>query len=252
MPLVRAYEELNERLAPELRKRDFAVDLPAGATVARLLAVLGIPDESVDLVLVDGASAGLDDSLDGVGRVALYPVFERFALAGVTRVRERPLRRPRFLADEHLARLARCLRLAGFDTHLAAGLDDVALVELGEREARIVLTRDRRLLEELRPSRAVYVASQRPREQFVLLVTALQLEDLALPFTLCMVCNSTLMPAPPETVVARVPASVRREHAAFRSCPGCGRVYWAGGHYRRMLALLSAAGIRAGPPPGPN
>lgn len=250
MPLVRAYEELNERLDPAHRKRDFPVDLPPGTAVAGLLEVLRIPPESVDFVLLDGEPGALDDTLDGVARVALYPVFERFALEGVTRVRDRPLRRPRFLADEHLARLARCLRMAGFDTGLAAGMDDVTLADLGEREGRILLTRDRHLLEVLRPSRAIYVASQRPREQFALVVTALQLECVAAPFTRCMLCNSALVAAAPETVVARVPASVRREHATFRSCPGCGRVYWAGGHYRRMLKLLSAAGIRGGPMAG--
>jgi len=243
---VRAYEELNDRLPPGRRKRPFTVEVPAGTEVGDLLAGLGIPPSAVDLVLVDGRPAGLDTALAGGERIAAYPVFEAFDVGAVSTIPGRPLRQPRFFADEHLARLGRYLRLAGFDTRLEPGLDDRALVEASEAQGRVLLTRDRHLVEFLRPSRVVVPHATRPTEQFVEVVRRLQLESLARPFTRCMVCNACLDPIGKADLPGDLPPRVRDAHEAFLRCGGCGRVYWPGSHHRRMGRLLGAAGI----PPG--
>jgi len=243
---VRVYEELNDFLAPGQRKRPFDVEAPAGSPVGDLLAGLGIPAAAVDLVLVDGRAAGLDTRLSGAERVAAYPVFEAFDLGGLSPIPGRPLRQPRFFADEHLARLGRYLRLAGFDTRIEPGLDDRALVEASQAQGRVLLTRDRHLVEFLRPSRVFVPLATRPAEQFVEVVRRLQLEALARPFTRCMVCNAPVAPVDRAALPPDLPERVRKAHSTFLGCGGCGRVYWPGSHHRRMGRLLEAAGISPG------
>lgn len=245
MVTVRVYEELNDHLAPERRKRAFEVAARPGTTVRELLASLGVPVGEVDLVLVAGRVAGLDDPLEEGDRLAAYPVFEAFDLGALAPIAGRPLRQPSFFADEHLARLARYLRLAGFDTRLAPGWDDARLVAASEAEGRILLTKDRHLVTFLRPSRVFVPGSGRPAEQFVELVRRLQLEAAARPFTRCIVCNARLRPARREELAGRVPARVRAAHEQFLACEDCGRIYWPGSHHRRMSRLLAAAGITA-------
>lgn len=243
MVTVRAYEELNDFLPAARRKRPFEVPGAAGLPVSGLLERLGIPAGAVDLVLVAGRPSGLDRVLVEGDRVALYPVFEALDVGGTTVLPGRPLRDPRFFADEHLARLARYLRLAGFDTRLAEGADDRAIVEAARSEGRILLTRDRHLVEFLAPSHVLVPRSGRPAEQFVEVVRRLQLESAARPFSRCMVCNSPLSDATAQAVEERVPDRVRDDHGGFLACGGCGRVYWPGSHHRRMSGLLAAAGI---------
>ena len=246
MVTVRVYEELNDFLKPGVRKRPFGVETPAGTPVGDLLAGLGIPTAAVDLVLVDGRPAGLDTVLAGGERVAAYPVFETFELGALSPMPGRPLRPPGFFADEHLARLCRYLRLAGFATRIEPGLEDRALVTASEAEGRVLLTRDRHLVEFLRPARVVVPRAVRPVEQFVEVVGRLQLEALARPFTRCLVCNAPLESLDRAALPVDLPDRVRRAHEAFLGCSGCGRVYWPGSHHRRMGRLLEAAGI----PPG--
>ncbi len=113
---VRCYEELNDFLPPGLRKRPFPWPLQRGQTVKSLVESLGIPHTEVDLVLVNGRSVGFAHRLADGDRLSVYPVFESLDLSAVTRVRPRPLRQVRFVLDVHLGRLARLLRLAGFDS----------------------------------------------------------------------------------------------------------------------------------------
>jgi hypothetical protein len=83
------------------------------------LGQLDIPAGAVELVLLDGHSAGLDARVRDGARVSLYPVFEAFDVAPLLRVHGEPLREPRFVCDTHLGKLGRRLRLLGFDTVLA-------------------------------------------------------------------------------------------------------------------------------------
>lgn len=147
-----------------------------------------------------------------------------------------PSGRPRFSADRNLGRLARWLRLLGYDTRFLAASTRATL--LAEREAgRTVLTRLRSLQGE--PG-VVFIAADSPSEQLRQLAAALPLE--AEPrLSRCSVCNTPLAPAPAQEVEARVPEHVRLTQRRFRRCPTCGRIYWPGSHLERMRAHLAQA-----------
>lgn len=149
---------------------------------------------------------------------------------------------PRFAADAMLARLARWLRVLGFDTFHDASVHDPELVRLADAEGRTLLTRDRRLLRELRPRHALEITHDAPAEQLRLVVTTLALPAPAELFTRCMVCNCVLSPAlPQEEADTVVPEGVRGIPGPVRRCPNCLRVYWHGSHTRRMRAAIERA-----------
>jgi len=147
----------------------------------------------------------------------------------------------RFLADAMLGRLARWLRVLGFDTAYDPSLDDVALVRLANAENRVLLTRDRHLLRELRPRRAIEVTSDTPLEQLAALVPALELKAPDALFTRCLLCNTPLEEIPSAEAVTALPPTVRELKGPFRRCPTCSRMYWPGSHVRRMTRALTTA-----------
>jgi uncharacterized protein len=149
---------------------------------------------------------------------------------------------PRFAADAMLGRLARWLRVLGFDTSYDAALTDAALVGLTHAEERILLTRDRHLLRELHPARAHEVRQDDPLDQLRELVAALDLPPPTELFTRCMLCNGVLSPPLEEHEWAPLLSPGLSEiHGPVRRCPACGKVYWHGSHVRRMREALRRA-----------
>ena len=142
--------------------------------------------------------------------------------------------------DEMLARLGRWLRAAGYDTAIAeGGLADAAIIARCAAEGRSLLTRDRQLAA-IAVSRVpvLRLAETSLPGQARTLRTALGADWQYAPFTRCLVDNAPLAPAPPETAAA-VPEKSRAAGGPLRLCPECGRLYWPGGHVRRMLARLA-------------
>jgi len=140
-----------------------------------------------------------------------------------------------------LGRLARWLRVLGFDTAYDPSLDDAALVRVTDAEDRVLLTRDRHLLRELRPRRAIEVTSDTPLEQLAALVASLELDAPDELFTRCLLCNTPLEEIPAAEAVTALPPAARDLNGPFRRCPTCGRVYWPGSHVRRMTRALATA-----------
>ncbi len=233
----RLYEELNDHLPASRRKRSFACTFKGTPAVKDLIEALGVPHTEIDLILVDGRSVRFSQRLKGGERVAVYPTFERFDIRPLHRLRPRPLRRTRFVADVHLGRLARYLRLLGFDTRYSRDLDDRTLVAISVRERRVLLTRDVGLLKHGILTRAYRVRSTDPERQVEEVVRALSLERDLHPFTRCMSCNAVLHPVARAAVAGRVPARVFRRFRRFIACAGCGRYYWRGTHFQRLKQL---------------
>lgn len=147
---------------------------------------------------------------------------------------------PRFVADAMLGRLARWLRVLGYDTVYDASLDDRSLVDLANRDDRILLTRDRHLLRELRPRRAVEITQDAPLDQLAALVGGLALPAPNELFRRCLVCNTPLDDVPAAEATELVPPAARALPGPVRRCPTCGRVYWPGSHVRRMTQALAS------------
>jgi sulfur carrier protein ThiS len=88
---VRLYEELNDYLPEERRKRTFNLSLKGPTTVKETMRVLGVPFEEVDLVLVNGESVPFGHIVQGEDRISIYPIFESLDISTVTRLRDRSL-----------------------------------------------------------------------------------------------------------------------------------------------------------------
>ena len=133
---LRFYEELNDYLPPEIKKREVSYPLEAATSIGQILESLNVPASEVEFVLVNGSSVDLSYFLSAGDRVSIYPVFESFDVTPLLRLRAEPLRQIRFIVDMGLPRLAFCLRLLGFDAF--AGNP----ARLEEGGGRILLTRN--------------------------------------------------------------------------------------------------------------
>lgn len=234
----RFYEELNDFLAPMRRHQAFAAPCARAATTKHMIEALGVPHTEVELILVNGESVGFDRLIADGDRVAVYPKFEALDITPLLRVRERPLRESRFVADAHLGGLARLLRLAGFDTLYDNNFDDDEVVALALRDGRIVLTRDRELLKRRELTHGCFIHALKPEEQVREIFARLDLARAARPFRLCLECNAPLRPVDKALVADRLPPSVRERQQRFTTCDVCGGVFWEGSHWQRMRALL--------------
>ena len=234
----RFYEELNDFLPPERRKRAFTHAFHGTPAVKDAIEALGVPHPEIDLILVDGASVGFEHRLEGGERVAVYPMFERFDIAPLGRLRPEPLREPRFVLDVHLGKLARYLRLLGFDARYRNDFADPELVAIAADEHRVILTRDVGVLKHGAVTHGHWMRATDPSEQLVEVLEAFDLRRLVAPFTRCLACNGPLEQAAPTAVADEVPAGVLAEHDAFHRCTQCRKVYWKGSHYDRMQRFI--------------
>lgn len=247
---LRFYAELNDFLPVGRRQRDWTLSFQPPAPARHLIEICGVPHTEVELILRRSESIGLDAAVDEGDRLAVYPMFESFDVRPLLRLRPRPMRRPRFLADAHLGGLARRLRLLGFDTVWHNDLGDRALADLAAAEQRILLTRDRQLLMRQAVTHGCYLHSNQTAAQLDELIRRLQLCADIVPFTRCTLCNGLLQSLPSDAAASEIPPRVCERHSELWRCGGCGRIYWKGTHWEAMRRQIAA--ICPAPPPSPS
>jgi uncharacterized protein with PIN domain len=203
--------------------------------VRDLIQAIGVPHSAVDLVLVDGRSVDFSKRLYGGERVAVYPMFERLDISPVLRLRARPLREPRFILDVHLGKLARLLRLLGFDSTYGRDWDDAGIIDRALEERRIILTRDVGLLKHTRVTHGHWVRSDDPEVQLPEVVEAFDLAGRADPFSRCLECNGAIRPVGKGALRGRLDTAILERFEKFWQCGDCRRIYWQGTHYCRLL-----------------
>jgi len=148
----------------------------------------------------------------------------------------------RFIADAMLGRLARWLRLLGYDTLYYPEIEDSILLRIAREQERILLTRDTSLVKVREPVKIFLIESNDPFDQLREVVFKL---NLSLPLEInrnlsgrCSICNTPIKVIPKEEVRDRVPEYVFKTVQRFFSCNTCGRVYWHGTHQEKMREKL--------------
>lgn len=248
---IRFYEELNDFLPQERRKVTFHHRFNGNPSVKHVIESLGVPHVEVDLVLINGISVDFSCRLRDGDRVSVYPMFESLDIRPLQRLRSEPLRVVRFIADSHLGRLARHLRLLGFDTLWEVDYSDPEIVDLAEREKRIILTCDREMLKNGRVTHGYWIRSANPEAQLKEVLVRFDIRNPQTLFTRCLECNTPLETVNKEDIDYRLEPLTRKYYSDFRHCRDCDRIYWKGSHYERllkfaedMLASLSPPSVR--------
>jgi len=234
----RFYEELNDFLPPAQRKVEFEHRFDRRASIKDMIESLGVPHPEVELILVNSRSVDFSHIVEDGDRVSVYPVFEGLDVSPLIRLRPKPLRNPAFIVDCNLGRLARYLRLLGFDCLYRNDYLDTDVAEISQQQHRIVLTRDRRLLRYKVIDHGLFIRDTSPKGQVREVLKRMDLYGLVRPFTRCIRCNGRLMPVQKEAVDALLQPKTRRYYEVFRQCLDCNQVYWRGSHHARMLKLI--------------
>ena len=156
------------------------------------------------------------------------------------RVRHLDPEERRFAADAMLGRLARWLRLFGFDCTYDSEITDEEIVRQCLADGRTLLTRDRRLPHEWWIGGVFVLREEEVARQLVEVIQGFDLASSIRVLTRCSECNRTLDRATRSDVSGRVPARVQELHTVFSECRGCGRVYWEGTHAARIRALAES------------
>jgi uncharacterized protein with PIN domain len=235
---LRFYEELNDFLPVEQRKRAIDYPLRPDQSVKHLIENLGVPHTEVEIILVNGQSVDFAYRPRDGDRISVYPMFERLDVTPLLRLRPKPLRNTRFIADAHLCGLAKYLRLFGYDSLFFNDIGDDRLVEISLAERRILLTRDRALLMQREISHGCFIHALEPKVQISELFHRLDLFRGARPFTRCMACNGRLGIIEQQQVVSLVPKRVSELYTEFWRCSDCAKIYWKGSHYRQLAMFV--------------
>jgi uncharacterized protein len=236
---IRFYEELNDFLSSRHRKVPFCVGFAQGCTAKALIEDLGVPHTEVDLIIANGRSIGFEYQLKDADLLSVYPMFESWDIGELSRVRATPLRETRFALDVHLGKLARLLRMVGFDAQYSNAIADEELARVARGEKRIILSRDRGLLKRRTVTHGYLVRSDAPRRQLAEVLRRFDLAGSVRMFSRCMECNLPLARVDKASIANLLPEVVAVTYNDFSRCEGCKRVFWKGTHWERMKALAA-------------
>ena len=148
----------------------------------------------------------------------------------------------KFFADNNVGKLAKWLRMMGYDTLFFNGSDDSSMIAIALAEGRVILTRDtqimRRRVVTSGQLKAILIQGDEPEQQMRQVIDSLNLDCQFRPFTICLECNQPLLPRSKEQVKDLVPPYVFQTQVKYVECPTCHRIYWRGTHWQAMTEKL--------------
>ncbi len=236
----RFYEELNDFIPASRKKQVFSHSFHGNPSVKDVIESLGVPHVEVDMILVNGKSVSFSYKVMDADHVSIYPVFESLDISEVQHLRAQPLRDIKFIADVHLGRLVKYLRLLGFDTVYDREFSDSEIINTSVSQKRIILTRDKGLLKNRKVTHGYWIRSTDPRRQVNEVVSKFDLSRNLKPFTRCLECNSLVKDIPKEDISGMLLPKTKKYYNLFKICPDCSKIYWEGSHFEKMKQFVES------------
>ncbi len=148
----------------------------------------------------------------------------------------------KFIVDSNVGKLAKRLRMMGYDTLFFSGSDDAHMIADALTEGRVILTRDtqimRRRVVTSGQLKVILIEGDKPEQQIQQVIETLQLDCQFRPFAICLECNQPLVARNKQQVRDRVPPYVFQTQSQYMECPACHRIYWRGTHWQDMTRRI--------------
>lgn len=170
---------------------------------------------------------------------SIYPHFYNFELPDNLKLREDYEGKPTFILDVHLGKLAKYLRRFNFDTTYRNDYDDEEIVEIANKEKRIILSRDHGLLKRKEVKWAVFISYDDPKKQLKEVFHRFNLFNYYdKKNTRCVNCNHKLIKVKKSKIIDRLEPKTKKYFNKFKLCPNCNKIYWEGSHYKKTEELI--------------
>lgn len=228
--------DLDFFLPSRTRRKSIERSLAEKTSVKDVIESCGVPHPEVGLILVNGKALDFDYGLMRSAEIEVYPPETGYPHFEDKRSQNSTI--TRFVADGHLGKLMRNLRLLGFDVAYDCRADDRQLLGIMEAENRALLTRDRRLLMHAVVKNGYCPRSQEPDEQTIEVIRRFDLLDLIAPFTRCLRCNALLQRVAKIEIIEKLEPLTKIYYEQFRRCTVCGQIYWSGSHFIKLQKRL--------------
>ena len=239
---IRFYEELNDFLPSSKRKILYPVHFRENPSIKSIFESEGVPHTEVDLVLINGNSVSFSEKIRPGDHVSVYPVFESFDISSVNMTRLKPLREPLFVLDVHLGKLARYLRMMGFDSVYDNSYENDDIIRTSKDEKRSILTRDRKLLMRKEVERGYWIRSEMILDQVSEVIGRFDMGNSIRFFSICTLCNGKLHRVAETTVRMHYPEHKFHLDTVFYQCDKCFHIYWNGDHCKRFEHAIARLG----------
>jgi uncharacterized protein with PIN domain len=144
----------------------------------------------------------------------------------------------KFIADVHLGKLAKLLRMLGFDTLYNNSLTNSELKSVALEQGRMLLSRNASINNYKTQLQSFYISYEHPELQLQQVMQHFNLTKQIHPFTRCIICNGILQPIAKEDILLQLPQNTIQYFNEFWQCNNCKRIYWKGSHYEHMSQLI--------------
>ncbi len=206
------------------------------SSIKDIIESLGIPHTEIGGLILNSKKIYFDYILHPTDNIHVYPHIK--PIRPDNYLFSQPIQKYRFLVDVNVGRLAKLLRILGYDCAYDPYWDDEFLAQKAYEEKRILLSRDIQLLKRKKVLWGKLILNEDPKSQLKEVIDHFGLKIYYRPFSRCLVCNTELKPVRKKQIFHKLEPKTKRYFNQFALCPKCKKIYWAGSHVEKMEAMI--------------
>lgn len=235
--IFKFFDSINYFLPYQNQNKEVIYSFDENPSIKDSIEAIGVPHTEVEAISINEKYVDFNEKLANEDYVKVYSYNSSIDFSKIIKLRP-DLNEYKFIVDANIGKVARNLRMLGFDTYYDFDLPDKEIVNLAEREKRIILSRDWGLLKRKNAIFGYYPRSTNTDEQLDEIIKRYNLFDKFNPLTLCLECNGQILQTNKLEVKNEIDSGVYDFYDEFYKCQNCNKIFWKGSHYDKMKLAI--------------
>lgn len=207
-------------------------------SVKDLIEAFNIPHTEVDVILVNRRSVNFDYLIKNGDKIEVFPDRALCSTKKIIPLKSLVKAKPKFIVDVHLGKLVREMRKLGLDVIYNNQFCDEEIVEISNKERRIILTRDIGLLKRKSVKHGLYLLNEKTDQQLKEIFQNIKKNISVNPLSICLECGTKLKRMSKKKALEQLNHLWFEKDTIFYHCGRCNKIFWQGSHYKRMIRAI--------------